>query len=159
MDLISNRTIDITKLALDGLTMRQKTIAANTANVMTPGYQRKDVQFEDQLREIVQKEDLKSYIKEQNSLQYNPTSLDLATGGGQNSLTPQKSAYLETNSYDNYNPQVIDDTVSGGDETGNNVDMEKEVMSMAQVGLKYNVLADLEGRQLRMLGGAIKGEI
>lgn len=159
MDLISNRTIDITKLAMDGLLLRQKTNAANAANVMTPGYQRKEIQFEDQLREIVEKEDLKSYIKEQNSLQYNPTSLDLAMDANQSGLSPQQSRFLQTNSYDQYNPQVVDDTLSGGDETGNNVDMEKEVMNMAQVGLRYNVLADLEGKQIRMIGGAIKGDM
>ncbi len=39
--------IDITKLAMDGLMVRQKAITANIANVMTPDYQRKDVKFED----------------------------------------------------------------------------------------------------------------
>jgi flagellar basal-body rod protein FlgB len=35
--------------ALDGLSLRQKTIAANIANVNTPGYQAKRVQFEEAL--------------------------------------------------------------------------------------------------------------
>ena len=40
MDLISNRTIEITKLGMDGLMSRQHAIASNIANVMTSGFQR-----------------------------------------------------------------------------------------------------------------------
>lgn len=160
MDLTSNRTIDITKLALDGLMVRQKSITANTANVMTPGYQRKEVNFESQLREIAEKEDLKTYIKEQNSIEYNPTSLDVLMDNNKApSLTSQQARFLKTDSYGNYNPQIVDDTQSGSDTTGNNVDIETEVMSMASVGMKYNVLATLEGKQLGLLKGAIKGDM
>ena len=159
MDLLSTRTIDLTKFALDGLNMRQKAVSANVANVMTPGYQRKDVEFESQLREIVEKDELKKYIKEQNSLQYNPTSLDFAASVEQNTLSPQQAKYLTSNIYGNYNPQITDDTVSGGDETGNNVDMEKEVMDLAQIGLKYNTLATLEQRQIHLISSSIKGDM
>jgi len=43
------------------------------------------------------------------------------------------------------------------DSTGNNVNLESEVMDMASVGLRYNVLATLEGKQLGLIGAAIKG--
>ena len=66
MDL-TTRAMDVTKLALDGLIQRQQAIASNTANVMTPGYQRKDVVFEDQLQEMLKKDDLKREIKAINS--------------------------------------------------------------------------------------------
>lgn len=160
MDLISSRTIDVTKYAMDGLMMRQKAIAANTANVVTPGYQRKEVSFEGQLSEMIQKDDLKEYIKGQNSIQYNPPAIDLATNpeSQRGGLTPQESRYLQTDIYKGYDPQVTDDTQSGGDQTGNNVDMEKEVTDMATVGLRYNVLSTLEQKQLGMVGAAIKGE-
>ena len=68
MDLISNRTIEITKLGMDGLLDRQHAISSNIANVMTPDYQRKEVAFESQLSEIIEKEDLKDFIKGQNSI-------------------------------------------------------------------------------------------
>lgn len=158
MDLIGNRTIEITKLAMDGLMVRQKAIVANTANVMTPDYQRKDVNFESQLKEIIEKEDLKQYIKERNSIEYNPTSLDMvmeqpvSTG-----LTPQESKYLQSDVYGDYNPQITDDTVSGSDSQGNNVNLESEMMSMANTGLRYNVLSNLESRQFKNMGDVIKG--
>jgi len=159
MDLISTRTIDLTKLAMDGLLMRQKAITANTSNVMTPDYQRKEVNFENQLREIVEKDDLKTYIKQQNSMEYNPASLDLVINNKSQGLTPQQARYLQTNVYDGYNPQIIDDNVSGSDATGNNVDLETEVMDMASVGMKYNILATLEQKQIGLLRGAIKGDM
>ena len=159
MDLISNRTIDVTKLALDGLMTRQKAITSNIANVMTPEYQRKEVNFESQLQEIVAKDDLKTAIREQNSLQYNPSSIDLATPITQNGLTPQESRYLQSNIYQDYNPQVYEDIASGGDSTGNNVNVETEVMDMASVGLKYNMLATLEQKQFALLKGAIRGDV
>lgn len=158
VDLITTRAIDVTKLAMDGLMMRQKAITANTANVITPNYQRKEVNFESQLKEIIEKDDLKQYIKEQNGLQYNPASLDMVTeqsvGSG---LTPQESRFLESDIYGNYNPQITDDTQSGSDSTGNNVNLESEVMDMANVGLRYNVLANLESRQFKNLSDVIKG--
>lgn len=159
VDFISTRTMEINKLAMDGLMQRQKAITANTANVMTPDYQRKEVNFESQLKEIVEKDELKQYIKGQNSIQYNPTSLDMAMGEDKPQLTVQQAKYLQSNIYDKFDPQIIDDTVSGSDMNGNNVDLEKEVMDMASVGMKYNVLATLEQRDMRDISGVIKGEM
>lgn len=67
MDLINNRTREIAALALDGLYQRSRAISANTVNATTPGYQRKDVAFEDQIQEMIEREDLKEQIKAQNS--------------------------------------------------------------------------------------------
>lgn len=157
VDLISTRTIDVTKMALDGLMMRQKAITANTANALTPDYQRKEVSFEGQLREIIEKDDLKTYIKERNSIQYNPSSIDMAMGVSQG-LTPQEARYLKSDIYSSYNPQLTDDFVSGADTTGNNVNLEQEMMDMATVGMKYNVLSTLEGKSINDIRSAIKGE-
>lgn len=159
MDLISTRTIDLTKLAMDGLMDRQKAITANTANVLTPGYQRKEVNFESQLKDIIDKDDLKTVIKEQNSMQYNPTSLDLITPIEQTGLTAQEAKYLQSDIYGGYSPQVTEDIASGSDITGNNVNLEKEVMDMATVGLKYNMLATLEQKQFGNIKNAIKGDV
>jgi len=161
MELLTNRTIELTKFAMDGLMERQKAITANTANVMTPGYQRKEVDFESQLREIASKEDLKESIKAQNSMQYNPTSLDVMMGNNkQPHLTSQQARYLTTDLYngDNFDPQIVDDTYSGSDATGNNVDLEKEVMDMGKVGMRYSVLATLEQKSIAEIRSAIKGD-
>ena len=60
VDLLTSRTMNITKLGLDGLMARQNAISANIANVMTPNYQRKEVAFESQLADIIEKDNLKN---------------------------------------------------------------------------------------------------
>lgn len=164
VDLISSRTIDVTKLAMDGLMMRQKAITANTANVMSPDYNRKEVNFEGQLRDIVSKDELKEMMKaqnSQNSLKYNPTSLDFAVNvvddQRTHQLTPQEKDYLASDIYKDYSPQVTDDRDSTTSKDGNNVDLEHEIMDMAKVGTRYNVLANLEQRSMKNTADVIKG--
>ncbi len=47
---ISDTTTEVLHRALDGLDRRQQAIAANVANLETPGYQAREVSFEDSLR-------------------------------------------------------------------------------------------------------------
>lgn len=154
MDGIGNtRSIEITKLALDGLSERHKAIAANTANVMTPGYQRKEVAFEDQLRDFIHKEDYKRNVKRANSaaLSYNATLEDI-----QNRPTQSQIAVTNQNVYNTFNPEIIRDTSQYNPETGNNVDIEKEMMDMAKAGVQYSLLAKLEGKMFEGLGTVIR---
>ena len=67
MDILASRDIEITNLALNGLMKRQRAIASNVANVMTPGYQRKEVSFEEQLGEIIAKDDVRQNLRTYNS--------------------------------------------------------------------------------------------
>ncbi len=160
MDLISNRTIEITKLGMDGLLNRQHAIASNIANVMTPDYQRKEVAFESQLSEIIEKEDLKDYIKGQNSIDYKPPMVDVFTGEVHTFRTPtlQEKAYLKSNSFDQFKPQVVTDIYSGANSTGNNVELEKEMMDLSKTGTRYTVLSNLERREFTSISEAIRGQ-
>lgn len=154
MEGIGNtRGIEITKLALDGLSERHKAIAANTANVMTPGYQRKEIAFEDQLRDFIGKEDYKRNVKRANSaaLSYNATLEDI-----QNRPTQSQVAITNQNVYNTFNPEIIRDTSQYNPETGNNVDIEKEMMDMAKTGVQYSLLAKLEGKMFEGLGTVIR---
>ncbi len=160
MDLISNRTIEITKLGMDGLLNRQHAIASNIANVMTPDYQRKEVAFESQLSEIIEKEDLKDYIKGQNSIEYKPPMVDVFTGDVHTFRTPtmQEKAYLKSNSFEQFKPQVVTDIYSGTNSTGNNVELEKEMMDLSKTGTRYTVLSNLERREFTSISEAIRGQ-
>lgn len=160
MDLISNRTIEITKLGMDGLMDRQHAIASNIANVMTPDFQRKEVAFESQLAEIVEKEDLKDYIKGQNSIEYKPPMVDVFTGDIHTYRTPtqQEKAYLQSNTMSEFRPQVVTDIYSGTNSTGNNVELEREMMDLSKTGTRYTVLSNLERRQFSTISEAIKGQ-
>lgn len=160
MDLISNRTIEITKLGMDGLMDRQHAVASNIANVMTPGFQRKEVAFESQLAEIIEKEDLKDYIKGQNSIEYKPPMVDVFTGEIHTYRTPtlQEKAYLQSNTYAQFRPQVVTDIYNGTDSTGNNVELEREMMDLSKTGTKFLVLSNLEQRQFTHISEAIRGQ-
>ncbi|MBQ7127074.1 hypothetical protein IJO12_08305 [bacterium] len=160
MDLISSRTIEITKLGMDGLMERQHAISSNIANVMSPDYQRKEVAFESQLAEIIEREDLKDYIKAQNSIQYIPPNVDVFTGEIHQYRTPtmQEKAYLKSNTMLDYKPQHVTDIYSGSNINGNNVELEREMMDLSKTGSQYLVLSNLERRQFTNLGNAIRGQ-
>ncbi len=160
MDLISSRTIEITKLGMDGLMDRQHAISSNIANVMTPDYQRKEVAFESQLAEIIEKEDLKDYIKGQNSIKYVPPNVDVFTGEIHKYRTPtlQEKAYLKSNTMEDYKPQYVTDIYSGPNIDGNNVELEREMMDLSKTGTQYLVLSNLERRQFTNLSTVIRGQ-
>ena len=160
MDLITNRTIDITHLGMNGLMDRQHAIASNIANVNTPGYQRKEVAFESQLAEIQEKENLKDYIKGLNSVEYKPPMLDVFTGEIHKYRIPtlQEKAYLQSNVYDQFHPQLVTDVYSGGDHHGNNVELEREMMDLSKTGTKYLVLSNLERRNFTELATVVRGQ-
>lgn len=160
MDLISSRTTDILKLGMDGLMERQHAISSNIANVMTPGYQRREVAFESQLAEIMEREDLKDYIKGQNSIKYVPPNVDVFTGEIHTYRTPtmQEKAYLMTNSCEDFKPQNVTDLYSGSNSDGNNVELEREMMDLSKTGTRYLVLSNLARRQFTGLSEVIRGQ-
>ena len=160
MDLITSRTMEITKLGMDGLMDRQHAISSNIANVMTPGFQRKEVAFESQLAEIKEREDLKDYIKGKNSIEYKPPMMDVFTGEIHKYRTPtlQEKAYLQSNVYDQFKPQLVTDIYSGSDSTGNNVELEREMMDLSKTGTKYLVLSNLERRQFSGISEVLRGQ-
>ena len=160
MDLITSRTIDILKLGMDGLMDRQQAISSNIANVMTPDYQRKEVAFESQLAEIIEREDLKDYIKGQNSIEYVPPNIDAFTGEVHTYRIPtqQEKAYLMTDSTEDFKPQYVTDVYSGSNSDGNNVELEREMMDLSKTGTKYLVLSNLARRQFSTLSDVIKGQ-
>jgi len=151
MDFISSTAMNVTKLAMDGLMARQSAIASNTANVETPYYQRKDVFFEDQLKDIIAKENRKDEIKALNCAKFEPTSLN------QIRPTEMDLKFLQTNSYEGYAPQTITDTRMVNPYSGNNVSIEKEMMDMAKTGTQFQALSTLEARMMSQLKEVIAG--
>lgn len=158
MDFISTRAIEVTKLAMDGLYARQKAIAANTANVATPGYQRQDVAFENQLQDMLERDDLRREIRATNlqKMTYTPTSLDQIVPQYKNENNEQIQKFLSEKEFAGYMPEMITDTkvIDGGD--SGNVNVEKEMMDMAKTGLKYNALATIENKMLSQISDVIK---
>ena len=150
MDLFNIRAIEVTKLAMDGLQKRQTAIASNTANAMTPDYQRKQVAFEDQLRESL------AYQKDPYKAGYttNPNTTNIAQRLPQEQFMYIQQTRTDT---DNYAPEVIKDTRWIDYGNGNNVNVEEEMMTMAKTGSQYNVLATIEGRFMSNLLDVVRG--
>ena len=158
MDLFNVRAIEVSNLAMNGLVERQTAIASNTANAMTPDYQRKRVAFEDQLRTILEKDNIRRDLRMQNSLEdqkdktykpgysmTNPMMENIAQRLPQEQMMYIRQVDADTNSYD---PEIIRDTRWIDYGNGNNVNVEEEMMDMAKTGQQYNVLATVQGRFL-----------
>ena len=159
MNLISSNSMELMKLGMDGLLERQRAVSANIANVMTPGYVRKEVSFESQLAEIKENADLQDYIKGQNSIKYNPNSINEFTREVPKYRVPtvQEKAYLQSDIMANFEPQVVDDIYNGATTDGNNVELEKEVMELSKTGTKYLILSNLESRAYQGVSDIIRG--
>ena len=166
MDLFNVRAIEVSKLAMDGLVKRQTAIASNTANAMTPEYQRKQVAFEDQLREIIAKDDVRRDLRQINSQAYKNETYKTGYAPSRNPvqniaqrLPQEQFMYIQQTQSDlnNYAPEVIRDTSYIDYGNGNNVNVEEEMMDMAKAGAQYNVLATLEGRFMSNLLDVVRG--
>lgn len=153
MELFNVRAIEVTKLAMDGLLNRQSAIAANTANSMTDEYQRKDVAFEDQLKDIIAKDDVRKDIRMKNSLSYNPSSANAAQ-----KLSQEHARFLNQRDFNSgFKPEVLQDYTQVDYGNGNNVNVEEEMMDMAKTGSKYTILSTVEGKMLMNLSQVVKG--
>lgn len=153
MDFIENRTRSIAAMALDGLYERSKAIASNTANALTPGYQRKIVSFEDSLKNVINKENEKEEIKLQNAIKYEKNPELILKG-----QTPEQLALLNEDINSGYTIDVENDMTDAIDTDGNNVNIEEEMMDSAKTGIQYQVIASLISKSYAQLSQVINGE-
>ena len=153
MDFIDNRTRAIGAMALDGLQERAKAISANTVNVLTPNYQRKEVSFENSLRNVIERENEKEAIKLQNSAMYNQNPKMVLSG-----QSPAQIAFLNTTYEEGYSIDIDSDTSEPLGLNGNNVNLESEMMDEAKNGMQYQVVASLLSKSYAMMNTIIKGQ-
>ena len=156
MDLIFSRSSEVMNKAMNGLLARHEAISSNLANVDTPGYKAVRVEFENQLREAVEKEDLlaSSNINNSRNLINNSGMLELKnTHIKHYGAKPVKLQELQINSYQDANVSFRNDK--------NGVDIETEMAELAKNDLKYQAIANLESKQfaglkdtLRQVGGS-----
>lgn len=153
MDFIDNRTRAIGAMALGGLEERAKAIGANTANVLTPNYQRKEVSFEQSLQNIIAREDEKEQIRLQNSLEYQKNPKEALRG-----QSPAQIAFLNSAYNEGYSIDVDVDTSDAIGLDGNNVNLEVEMMDEAKNGMQYQVVASLLSKSYAMMNNIIRGQ-
>jgi len=153
MDLINNRARDIAALALDGLYERSKAISSNTANALTPNYQRKEVSFEQSLQNIIKNEEEKEQIKAQNSIAYQNNPKEFLKG-----QSPAQIAFLNSEMNKDFIIDVQTDTSDPIDIDGNNVNLEVEMMDETRTGAQYQVIANLISKSYEQLRSVITSQ-
>ena len=109
----------------------QKVTSANIANVSTPGYQKKEVNFKDEMRKFISPE--KTVIPQATNERH------ISKGNPRNIVKIKEIRQ--------------DDNASGV----NNVDIEKEMMNLAEGQLLYEYGAKRLGRTFGLLRAAIRG--
>ncbi|MEB3245366.1 MAG: flagellar basal body rod protein FlgB [Vampirovibrionales bacterium] len=142
MDLITSLTSEAVGKALDGVSLRHKSIASNLANAETPGYHRADVSFENELA-VALKHD-----RERQHRGFSPgrmIQIQNDIGGSGNSHVSQMT------------PKIEHDTDHKYRNDGNSVDVESELVALTKNTQRYMALVNLQTRLKRQITTAIQG--
>ena len=125
--IFEQSSIPLLVKSLDAGMLRSRVIANNIANINTPGYQRLDVSFEDELRKALDASKLRG-------MQTNDKHLPL----GRPDIAGVNAKVHKP----------IDPTLPSG---VNNVDIDKEMADLAQTQIQYNFSAKfLKGKYTRL---------
>lgn len=137
--LFNSRPSRSLRLALGGLQQRQQTIANNVANVDTPGYRARTVQFEAALQA-----ELKGRAAD-------PRLLRIGLSRTNDRHIPV-SPIVETPGATIQNLESTDGTLRAD---GNTVDVEREMSKLAETQLLYSALAQVQSQSFGHLRTAI----
>ena len=123
--LFSDISTRVSKIALDGLSLRQQAVSRNLANIDTPGYKAETVNFQDTLNRLVDKGSL----------------LPLST---------TDASHQDTASSESGFSFALR---SGGTERAdqNNVDVDVEMTDMSEAGIQYQALSQAVSKKLLLL--------
>ncbi|MBN1267447.1 MAG: flagellar basal body rod protein FlgB [Anaerolineales bacterium] len=123
--ILPDNAIRTAASALNGLARRQEMTAQNIANIDTPGYRAQEVDFETALRQAAGSE--------------RHLSVQSTHGNHLASQSTPVGYQIETR--------------KGGTERadGNNVDIDLELATMAETGVRYQALTSLISRKLSLL--------
>ncbi len=124
------------KKTLDAQAARQRAHASNIANAETPGYQRVAVEFEDQLKEVLDQNNSASMRRD------DPRHMNTNGTGS-----------LEDLSY-----QTVREPLPEDGSGLNGVDIEREMTEMAETQIRYLASLELLKRRYTGLKSAIKGQ-
>ena len=140
MALFDNTKIPILSNALDAYTLRHKVISANIANIGTPGYKAKAVDFESTLND------------------------QMAKGTVGNAVTNSKHIALSSSPAGGAAPTIVDVTSDHfSDEemkSGiNDVDIDTEMAEMAKNQIRFKYVSKLLGDSFRGIQKSIRGQV
>ncbi len=130
---ITDRTFAVLQKSLDLRQQKQQVIAANVANVETPGYKARKLSFEEDLRKAIDQPDLDG--RKTNAKHFPIGGVGISGVQGTISRVPAR------------NPL--------GD--GNSVSMDEEMFDLAETQLLYEASAQILKKKLNMLKFAVSG--
>ena len=131
--LFNDDALSVAKLALQGLSARQQIISSNIANVDTPGYSAKQVDFESTLQRTL-----------------NNTANPIA-------MAKSNSLHLDANSSSASFFKTTNRLGGTYREDGNNVDIDTELMDMTETNIKYQAVSQRISSKLLLLKSIAQG--
>ncbi len=132
MDVFGDTTLGTVGRWLNGLSSRQGAIADNIANIDTPGYRRREVPFEAELRR--------------------------ATASGSERLAVTHSSHMPiAPSRGNSNGLQATQLLTSDRLDGNNVDIDQEMVSLAETQLRYQAAASALNSRISQVRNVIQG--
>ncbi|SJZ64000.1 flagellar basal body rod protein FlgB [Selenihalanaerobacter shriftii] len=133
MAFLGDQTTSILSSALDGLSLRKQAISNNIANVDTPNYKRKDVNFESQLQQA--------------RYNYKRQSINLSRTDNEHfSINGKHQAFA---------PKIRSDNNTSMRNDKNNVDIDYEMTALAKNTLKYQSVTKLLSTKFKKVGNVI----
>lgn len=132
MDPIGDRGVGNLANWLTGLAQRREAIAQNIANIDTPNYRRKTVNFEAELRRSTQ-------ARSGNLATTNPAHISTPSLSAQSLLGAQGSQELSSSRRD-----------------GNNVDIDQEMIYLAETQLQYQAATNALSKKLQILRDVLR---
>ena len=131
MNVFGDRGIGTIAAWFQGLSDRQTAISDNIANIDTPGYSRKDVPFETELRR--------------------------ALGQGTQSLATTDPRHLQAGgSFGSSNGMQAAQMLSSSRRDGNNVDIDQEMVDLAETQMRYQAAANALNSKLDTLRNVLR---
>jgi flagellar basal-body rod protein FlgB len=138
MSIFDSSAMQAARTALSGLSRRQEAISGNVANIDTPGYQRRSVNFESSLRAEL---DLTSTGETSASVLKTSDPRHISRPGG---------SVGDTGSIESR------DVVSTRNDN-NNVSIDEEMTLMVETQIRYQALTQSVGRRIGTLRTVIRG--
>ena len=141
MRLFDSAALSTAARSLSGLSRRQETIASNIANIDTPGYQRKEVSFEDSLRSMLAGDAVPNVLLGRTNAHHMAVSDE---GGGLSIGAPGGGG----------SPR---DVVSTRNDN-NTVGIDEEMTRLVETQMRYQALSQSLGSRISTLRTVIRGQ-
>jgi flagellar basal-body rod protein FlgB len=133
-NILNKTNMGVLSRAMDASMLRARTISNNIANVTTPGYKRVEVNFEEELRNALDKNRLKGSQTDEKHIDFGRKSLQ----------------DVHAEAFHPYDPSMHSGV--------NNVDIDTEMAKLAETQITYNYLTKFTQGIFKKLNASIQGK-